>query len=89
MINGHPAGSAQKRDGYAAGSPALTRPVQDAPARACCCPAKPQFKVMIPVADGQGHAADLWLCGHHYRASRATLVRANARIEDRTAPASP
>jgi hypothetical protein len=87
MINGHPAGSDRTRDNHAGGSPARTRPVPDAPARACCCPAKPQFKVMIPVADGQDQA-DLWLCGHHYRASRATLVRANARVEARTAPAS-
>jgi hypothetical protein len=88
MINGHPAGSDQKRDNHA-GSPALTRPVPDAPARACCCPAKPQFKVMVPVAGGQGRAADLWLCGHHYRTSRATLALANARVEARTASASP
>ncbi len=42
----------------------------------------------MPTADGQDHPADLWLCGHHYRASRVTLVIANARVEDQTAPAS-
>ena len=89
MTNGHQAGSARQRDGHAGGSPPVARPDQAAPARACCCLAKPQFKVMIPAADGQGHPADLWLCGHHYRASRVTLVLANARVEDQTAPASP
>ena len=88
MTNGHQPGSAGQRDDHAGDSSPVARPGQAAPARACCCLAKPQFKVMIPAADGQGHPADLWLCGHHYRASRVTLVLANARVEDQTAPAS-
>ena len=88
MTNGHPAGGARQRDGHAGSGSPVARPGPAAPARACCCLAKPQFKVMIPAAEDQGHPADLWLCGHHYRASRVTLVIANARVEDQTAPAS-
>lgn len=57
------------------------------PARACCCPAKPRFKVTMPAAGGRAQPADLWLCGHHYRASRVTLVLANAQVEEHKVPA--
>jgi len=40
----------------------------------------------MPVAGGRAQPADLWLCGHHYRASRVTLVLANAQVEEHNAP---
>ncbi len=27
------------------------------------------------------HPADLWLCGHHYRAARAALAQAGAGVQ--------
>ena len=54
------------------------------PARACCCPARPMVKVMMPPVPGRAHPIDLWLCGHHYRASLAALRAAGATVEDLT-----
>jgi len=59
-----------------------------APTRACCCPARPMVKVVMPPAPGRPHALDLWLCGHHYRASRQALAAAGARACDLTLPAA-
>ena len=56
-------------------------------ARACCCPARPAVKVLIPLASGRTHPVDLWLCGHHYRASRAALSAADAVAEELYVPA--
>jgi len=56
------------------------------PAVACCCPARPTVKVIMPPAAGRPHPVDLWLCGHHYRASLAALLAAGATVEDLTAP---
>ena len=41
---------------------------------------------MPPTAD-RAHPVDLWLCGHHYHASFAALLRAGANVEDLTTPA--
>ena len=49
--------------------------------RACCCPAQPLVRVIMPPTAGRPHAVDLLLCGHHYRVSRPALVAAGARIE--------
>ena len=61
--------------GRAAGMPpddraALSRPhaLGD---RACCCPARPAVRILIPPAAARPHSADLLLCGHHYQAARA------------------
>ncbi len=64
------------------------RPAADpgVPSKACCCPARPVVKVIMPPAPGRPHPVDLWLCGHHYRASRAALLLADARVEDLNAP---
>lgn len=62
--------------------PRLTGP--SVPARACCCPARPAVKVIMPPAPGRPHPVDLWLCGHHYRESRAALHAAVATVEDLT-----
>lgn len=42
------------------------------PDRACCCPARPLVKVILPTSATRPEV-DLWLCGHHWRASRAAL----------------
>jgi hypothetical protein len=68
---GHPAGSA-------------LRPVKPAPAaapRSCCCPAKPHVKVIMPASATRPCPVDLWLCGHHYRASQAALAEAGAAVQ--------
>ncbi len=50
--------------------------------RACCCPARPVVRVLIPPASARPHSVDLLLCGHHYRASCAALAAAGAVIMD-------
>jgi hypothetical protein len=40
----------------------------------------------MPPAPGRDHPVDLWLCGHHYRASSAALLLADATVEDLTIP---
>jgi len=50
--------------------------------RACCCPASPVVRVLIPPTSARPHSVDLLLCGHHYRASRAALAAAGAMIID-------
>jgi hypothetical protein len=57
------------------------------PARSCCCPARPVVRVTMPPTADRPHPVDLWLCGHHYRASLAALVAAGARVEDLTTAA--
>jgi hypothetical protein len=48
------------------------------PDRACCCTAKPMVKVIMPTAAARPQPVDLWLCGHHWRASREALAAAGA-----------
>jgi len=50
--------------------------------QSCCCPARPQVKVIMPPTATRPHPVDLWLCGHHYRASRAALAAAGATVVD-------
>ncbi len=50
--------------------------------RACCCPARPVIRVLIPPTSARPHSVDLLLCGHHYRTSRAALTAAGAVIID-------
>lgn len=57
------------------------------PSRACCCPARPRVRVIMPPTAGRPHPVDLWLCGHHYRVSRDALRAAGAEVEDLTATA--
>jgi hypothetical protein len=54
------------------------------PSRACCCLARPAVKVIMPSGAGRPNPVDLWLCGHHYRASVKTLLAAGATIQDLT-----
>ena len=50
--------------------------------RACCCPARPVVRVIMPPIPGRPHAVDLLLCGHHYRISRQVLAAAGATVYD-------
>jgi len=73
-------------DGPAAGTPpddqaAWSRP-HDLGDRACCCPARPVVRVLIPPASARPHSVDLLLCGHHYRTSCVALAAAGAVIMD-------
>ncbi len=63
--------------GTAAGPSAAEGPLPLA-SRACCCPASPQVRVVMPPAAGRPYLVDLLLCGHHYRISRAALQAAGA-----------
>ena len=72
--------------GQAAGTPPEDRAAWSGPHdlgdRACCCPARPVVRVLIPPAPVRRHSVDLLLCGHHYRASCAALAAAGAVIMD-------
>jgi hypothetical protein len=79
-----------RRDPHAVDHP----PVEDPrftdpsfPSRSCCCPGRPVVKVIMPPTPGRDHPVDLWLCGHHYRASLAALLGAGANVEDLTTTA--
>ena len=50
--------------------------------RACCCPAHPVVRVIMPPIPERQHSVDLLLCGHHYRVSRRALRTAGAHIEN-------
>src|SRR5271166_2037697 len=50
--------------------------------RACCCPARPVVRVLIPPSSARPHSVALLLCSHHYRISCAALAAAGARIID-------
>ena len=50
--------------------------------RACCCPAYPVVRVVMPPTAERRYSVDLLLCGHHYRVSRQALATAGGRIED-------
>ncbi|MDN3028447.1 hypothetical protein [Streptomyces sp. S.PB5] len=54
------------------------------PRRACCCAAPPMVKVLLPTGDHR--TVDLFLCGHHYRASLGPLALADASVVFRERP---
>ncbi len=68
------------------GSQAPDELLADAPPwhedRACCCPAQPVVRVIMPPTPQRRHSVDLLLCGHHYRVSRQALAAAGARVEN-------
>jgi hypothetical protein len=49
---------------------------------ACCCPARPTVRVVMPATASRPEPVDLLLCNHHYRASRAALQAAGAAAYD-------
>ena len=50
------------------------------PGRACCCPARPVVRAVMPPSPWRRHETELLLCGHHYRVSRRALAAARASI---------
>jgi hypothetical protein len=50
--------------------------------RACCCPAQPVVRAIMPPTPQRAYPVDLLLCGHHYRVSRQALIGAGASIYD-------
>ena len=46
--------------------------------RACCCPAHPMVRVLMPATASRPYRVDLLLCGHHFRLSQWTLAAAGA-----------
>ncbi len=51
--------------------------------RACCCPARPVVRVVMPASQNRSEPVDLLLCGHHYRVSQAALQAAGAAVHNR------
>ena len=49
---------------------------------ACCCPARPVVRVVMPPTATRPHRTELLLCGHHYRVSRQTLAAGNATVTE-------
>lgn len=47
-----------------------------------CCPGRAAFRVVLPATDSRPHPGELFLCGHHFRASRDGLERAGATVYD-------
>jgi hypothetical protein len=41
--------------------------------RADCCSARAGYRIVLPATGARTEPAELLLCGHHLRASRATL----------------
>lgn len=54
---------------------------------ACCCPANPVVRVIMPATPARPHETELLLCGHHYRVSRQALDTANATVTELRGPA--
>ena len=54
---------------------------------ACCCPAHPVVRVVMPATAARPHRTALLLCGHHYRVSRQALAAANATVTKLLGPA--
>ena len=50
--------------------------------RACCCPARPVVRVMMPATATRPEPVGRLLCGHHYRASQGALRAAGAVAYD-------
>ena len=62
--------------------PATTAPQEIPGQDADCCSARPLFLVVLPVTAERKMPAELYLCGHHRRTSRASLAAAHASIFD-------
>jgi hypothetical protein len=50
--------------------------------RACCCPARPVVRAVMPATARRPEAVDLLLCGHHYRVGQVALLAAGAAVYD-------
>ena len=76
------AGGKAPESGGATPVPSLWSSPLCAEDRACCCPAPPVVRVIMPPTPGRPHAVDLLLCGHHYRISRQVLAAVGATVYD-------
>ncbi len=52
--------------------------------RACCCPAPPAVRVILPSTSNRDHAVDLLMCAHHFRKASAALASTGAQTFDAT-----
>jgi len=50
------------------------------PMHACCCPARPMYKVVMPPTADRPHPVDLWLCGHHCHAFWQALAASGVHV---------
>lgn len=50
--------------------------------RADCCSARATYRVVLPATPDRDRPAELLLCGHHLRASRAALEARGAQVHD-------
>jgi len=48
--------------------------------RACCCPARPAVRAVMPAVAARPNPTELLLCGHHYRVSHRVLAEAGATV---------
>jgi len=60
----------------------LSKEPAGAAGSACCCPARPAVRVIMPPCPARPHTTELLLCGHHYRVSRAALAAAKAVVRE-------
>lgn len=60
----------------------LSKEPAGAAGSACCCPARPAVRVIMPGCPARPHTTELRLCGHHYRVSRAALTAAKAIVRE-------
>lgn len=60
----------------------LSKEPAGAAGSACCCPARPAVRVIMPPCPARPHTTELLLCGHHYRVSRAALTAAKAIVRE-------
>ncbi len=50
--------------------------------RACCCPARPAVRIILPATAERDHPVDLLMCAHHYRRSGDALAEQGADVFD-------
>jgi hypothetical protein len=51
--------------------------------RADCCGVRAMFRVVLPAVRRRTGSGEVFLCGHHYRAQTAALLRDQASVFDR------
>ncbi|MBO0770290.1 MAG: hypothetical protein J2P35_02415 [Actinobacteria bacterium] len=80
--DGHPAGTAARRETSdpVPGSDGPASSGDPVPDRSCCCLARPAARVTMPAGGSRAEPVDLWLCGHHLRASGQALDRSGAEV---------
>ena len=50
--------------------------------RADCCSAAPLFRILFPATPDRRRAAELLMCGHHYRKQSSALARLSVAVRD-------